>query len=315
MPETELISLVIPIYNEAKNLSHLYDRLKKVLESFQSWDYEIFFVDDGSRDESLSILKGMAKDNTRVKILSFSRNFGKEIATTAGLHYTKGKCIIIMDADLEHPPELIPRLMEKWKEGYEIVYTIREYSKETPITKKITSQLYYYILNTISSIKLEPNATDFRLLDRKVVDVYNQFTERSRFFRGLIDWMGYQKIGIPFVATYNSIRAPSYSWKKLWKLAISGLTSFSLFPLRIAGYLGMLISLGGGGFLMVMFLVRWFIDAKYFSSISFVIMFNILLSGITLTCLGFIALYIGNIHNEILNRPLYVIREKENVHE
>ncbi len=305
MPEKK-ISLVIPVFNEAGRLKILYEKVSAVL-NFS--DCEIIFVNDGSADDSWLVLKDLAANDPRVRLVDFSRNFGKEAATSAGLHFASGDAVITLDADLEHPPEIIPELVRKWNEGYDMVYTVRTYSKDTPRLKRWCSSLYYFLINTISTIRLEPFATDFRLIDRKMVDVFNTLTERGRFFRGLIDWMGYKKCKVEFTAPLMK-RHSNYSLKQLWRLAISGVTSFSLFPLKVAGYLGTLITFGSGIFLFVMLVVRWFFDPIYFTPISFVIMFNILLSGIILMCLGFIALYIGSIHGEVLNRPLYIVREK-----
>lgn len=303
------ISLVLPVFNEAKNLRPLWDGLLAVLGGTAA---EIIFINDGSTDGSWAVLQQLASRDSRIKLLDFSRNFGKEVAISAGLDCASGAAVIVMDADTEHPPAVIPELIKQWQEGLDIVYTIREYSVDTPLVKKITSRFYYYWLNKIAVVRIEPGATDFRLLDKKVVDVFKTFTERERFFRGLIDWLGYRKAAVRFIAPYNPRTARSYSWGKLWRLAMAGLTSFSLFPLKLAGYLGGFITVASGFSLVVMVIVRWFINFGYFSPISFVIVFNILLSGVTLSCLGLIALYVGGIHGEILNRPLYVIRERVN---
>ncbi|MFA6534157.1 MAG: glycosyltransferase family 2 protein [Patescibacteria group bacterium] len=313
MAEIRKISLVVPVFNEAMSLAELYRRTALVLANF---DYEIIFVNDGSLDRSWEILLGLARENSRVKLINFSRNFGKEVATSAGLHRSVGEAVIIMDADLEHPPELIPELITKWQSGGQVVYTVRQYSQDTPWSKRLSSRLYYFLINRVAVVNLEPGATDFRLLDRQVVDVFNQLTERARFFRGLIDWLGFQKVRIEFTSPHNPQKNHrSYSFSRLWQLAVSSLTSFSLFPLRLAGYAGSFITLVSGVLLVIMLSTRWLLSFTYFSPISFVIVFNILLSGIILMCLGFIALYIGSIHEEILNRPLYIIREKVNFDE
>lgn len=307
------VSIVVPVYNEEERLRSFFDTLRRTTSALSSvYDIEIIVVNDGSTDGTATVLATLCSDPS-IRCIEFTRNFGKEIATSAGVRCATGDAVIVMDADLEHPPELIPTLLAKWREGNEVVYTVRTYARETPFIKRLMSRLYYALMRRIASITIEPGASDFRLMSRAVVDEFNRFTEHARFFRGLVDWLGFSRARVEFTAPYDPQRQPTYSLRKLVRLALSGVTSFSLVPLRVAGYLGSAITIGSGLFLCVMLVARWFIDRDIFSPISFVIIFNILLSGIVLMCLGFIAIYIGSIHNEILNRPLYVIKKKMNI--
>ncbi|MDD5043640.1 MAG: glycosyltransferase family 2 protein [Patescibacteria group bacterium] len=309
----KFISIIIPVCNEEKNIPLLYGGLFRVLKELENfYQVEIIFVNDGSNDKSGEVLNNLAKQDPKVKFIDFSRNFGKEIALTAGLHHATGEAAITMDADLQHPAELIPEFLKKWEAGAEVVIGVRSKDKKEGLIKRIGSSLFYTIINLISETKVVRRATDFRLIDRKVINEFNRFSERNRMARALIDWLGFKRGYIYFDANSRKFGKPRYTYCKLIKLALSSFISLSLLPLKLAAYLGTLITLSSGSFLIVMFIVRWFFDEIYFSSISFVIMFNVLLSGVVLMCLGFIALYIGNIHGELLNRPLYIIKDKRN---
>lgn len=308
----KLISIVIPSYNEEKNIMPVYAELKKVFAGLESqYDFEIIFVNDGSHDGSLMTLSRLSENDKKVKIVDFARNFGKEIALSAGCHFSKGDAVITMDADLQHPPTLISEFLKKWEEGFEIVYTVRIENKGASFIKKITSDVYWWIFNKTSSVASEPHSTDFRLIDKKVADVFREFPERGRIFRGIIDWMGYKRAKIEFTANERNSGAPSYSYKKLIALAINSLTAFSLLPLRIAGYLGVLISTISSILLLAMFILE-ITRVMDFSAIAFFVVANTLLIGVVLVCLGFIALYIARIHDEVVGRPLYIVKEKIN---
>lgn len=308
----KLISLVVPIHNEVENIPALYAALLRVSESLPSYSWEFLFVDDGSTDNSVSLLETLAEKDSRINLIEFSRNFGKELATTAGIHSATGDAVLMLDADLQHPPELIPEFIKKWEAGAEVVIGVRLSNTREGLVKRLGSKLYYSISNFISDTEILSKATDFRLMDRKVVDEFNKFSERSRITRGLVDWLGFRRDTVEFVAPARSYGVAKYSFTKLLGLAFSSFVSHSLFPLRFAGYLGITIiaiSLPLGIF---MFFSRYIFTNFYnFSGTAILATILLFLIGIVLACLGLIALYIANIHTEVANRPLYVIRKKK----
>jgi len=312
----KLISIVIPVYNEEKNISLICNELIRVFSDFKGkYDYEIIFVDDSSKDKSVEILEGLAAKDSRIKYLEFSRNFGKEIATSAGIYQAKGEAAILMDADLQHPPKLIPEFLNKWEKGADIVVGVRKKNKGEGFIKKIGSSLFYKIINIIGKTRIIPRATDYRLIDKKVIEEFNRFTERNRMTRGLIDWLGFQKDFVYFKANQRKFGKAGYSFFKLLKLALSSFVSYSLFPLKLAGYLGIIITCLA--FLLGLFILIEDIifNAALGLEFSGPFMVGVLLTflvGIILICLGLMALYIANIHDEALNRPLYVIKKKKN---
>lgn len=295
----------------------LYAELRGVLNSlWNKYDCEVIFINDGSSDASALAIKNITNQNKKVKYIEFSRNFGKEIATTAGLHFAKGDAVIMLDADLQHPPRLISQFIEKWEEGNEIVIGVRN-SVRSQWLKKFGSALFYKIMNLIGDdTKIMPFATDFSLLDRKVVNEFNRFSERNRMTRGLINWLGFRRDFIYFDAPERAGGGAGYSNLKLIKLALSSFISHSLFPLKFAGYLGVLITLISGIIGFAILIGKYFLHNAFFSSFTNSAQLAILiifLVGLILSCLGIIALYIGNIHSEVLNRPMFVVREKENI--
>lgn len=305
-----LISIIVPVYNEEKNLQRFYDAVTQVLSALP-YASELIFVNDGSRDQSLSVLQKIAQKDPRIRVLDLSRNFGKEIATTAGLHAASGAACLMIDADLQHPVELIPAFIKKWESGAEIVVGVRKKNQGEGFVKRVGSAVFYKIMRLISQTPVTPNATDFRLLDRLVVDAFKQFTEKQRMTRALIDWLGFERDYISFVANERAEGQPGYSVLKLIKLALQSFVSFSLFPLRLAGYLGSLITLLSGIAGVFVFADRYFLGNRLNASgpaaLGLLILF---LVGLILVCLGFIALYIASIHQEVINRPLYVIRRR-----
>jgi len=309
----KLISLVIPIYNEEKNIQPIYGEIRGVFSSLPDYDFEIIFINDGSRDNGFLELVKLSENNKNIKVLDFSRNFGKEAATSAGCHHARGEAVITLDADLQHPPVLIPELIKKWEEGFEVVYTVRKENKGASATKKITSKLYYWLFNKISSVESTPHSTDFRIMDRKVMETFRKFPEKERIFRGIIDWMGYKRAKIEFIAPERNIGKAGYSYRKLVGLAVNSITAFSLLPLRLAGYLGILITSVSFILLLFMAITEWLFNPSNFTPLAFVAVTNTLLIGLVLICLGFIALYIARIHEEVAGRPLYIIRNKVNI--
>ncbi|MBI2439729.1 MAG: glycosyltransferase family 2 protein [Candidatus Moranbacteria bacterium] len=306
------ISIVIPVYNEEKNIPLVFDGIQKAFSVLPQYSFEVIFVNDGSRDNSLLEILKLSHENSNVRGIDFSRNFGKEAATSAGCHRACGDAVITMDADLQHPPTLIPKFLELWEQGVEVVYTVRKENKGAGIFKKLSSRLFYFVFNKVSEVKTESGTTDFRLMDKKVIEVFRRFPERERMFRGMIDWMGYKRQKIEFVAPERLYGNAGYSYVKLVRLAINSLTSFSLLPLRLAGYLGICITLISGLLLAMMLVADWFFAPGMFTPIAILGVSNMFLIGIVLISLGFITLYIARIHNEVINRPLYIVREEIN---
>ena len=310
---SELISIIIPIYNEEKNILLLYNEIKKVWENLKGkYDYEIIFVDDGSKDKSIKIMENLAEKDGKIKVIVFSRNFGKEAATSAGIYESKGEAALMIDADLQHPPELIPEFIEKWEGGADIVVGVRRENRGETMIKKIGSFLFYRIMNFIGETKIMKHATDYRLIDKIVIREFNKFTEKNRMTRGLLDWLGFEKDYIYFKAFGRRNGKPKYSNLKLTKLAFSSFISYSFFPLKLAGYLGIVITFFSGALGLFIFAGKYILKNSWAVSVSgpaIIAIIILFLVGVVLICLGIIALYIANIQNEAMNRPLYVIRK------
>lgn len=312
----KLISVIIPVYNEAESLPFLWAEFQKVSTLLSSYDFEFVFINDGSTDNSAEVIKDLAASNPNIKYLELSRNFGKEIATTAGFNYAQGEAVIMIDADLQHPPRLIPEFIKKWEAGAEVIIGVRQKNKGEGIIKKLGSFLFYKLINRIAAIKIVPAATDFRLLDRKVVTEFNKFTERNRMTRALINWLGFKRDFIYFEADARLRGKASYSFIKLAKLALSSFISLSLLPLKLAGYLGCSIIFFAGSFGFYLLLGRYIFEWSFalsFTGTAELAILLVFLVGIILSSLGLMALYIASIHGEVINRPLYVIRDKKNI--
>ena len=310
---TKLISIIVPSYNEEGVIPLAYAELKKVLDK-TNYDYEIIFIDDGSTDNSPKILKDLAEKDNRLKFIQFSRNFGKEIATSAGIQNATGDAIIMIDADLQHPPENIPKFLEKWENGAEVVIGVRNKNKSAGAIKKIGSFIFYKMINSISDTYVIPQATDFRLLDRIVANEFNKLTEKNRITRGLIDWLGFKRDIVYFDAKERTIGEEKYNTAKLTKLAISSFVALSLFPLRLAGYLGFAIIISSGPLGLLIFIQKYVLKDPWGLSISgsaILAIIILFLVGIILVCMGLMAWYIGSIHNEVINRPLYIVRKRK----
>jgi polyisoprenyl-phosphate glycosyltransferase len=308
------ISVVIPSYNEEKNIPLVYDKIKSVFLSIPSYEYEMVFVDDGSKDKSVAVLEEILKSDAGVKLIEFSRNFGKEAATSAGLEAATGDAVMLIDADLQHPAELIPSFIKKWEEGMDVVVGVREKNKGEGLVKKLGSIFFYKIMNAIGETKITPRATDFRLIDRNVVDEFNNLTEKSRMTRGLIDWLGFRRDYIYFTANERINGTPAYNKIKLIKLALSSFVAHSLFPLRVVGYLGVAITVCFGLLGTYLFIGKYFLATDFANSFTGPALLAILLAffiGIILSSLGLIAMYIENIHKEVVNRPAFVVRKRK----
>ena len=304
------ISTIVPVYNEEKNVLLMHQALKDVALQLPQYEWEFIYVNDGSVDNSWNNLQKIAAEDKRVVALDFSRNFGKELALTAGVQNCTGDAAIFLDADLQHPPALIPEFINKWETGAEVVASIRKSTEKKSLIKNAGSHLFYAIMNKMGGGQIKENSTDFKLIDKKVITQLCKFTEHKRLFRGLIEWMGFKTDYIEFVAPERLNGVASYSFRKLFSLAINSISSFSLYPLKLVAYFGVLLTFGSFLFLLFMLYQRWFGNSDMFSAISYVIVSNTLVLGIMLMSQGFLALYIGQIHSEVQNRPLYVIRER-----
>jgi dolichol-phosphate mannosyltransferase len=312
----QLITIVIPVYREANNLERLYERLEKVTGALPVFTWEYLLVNDGSPDHSLELLRQLAKRDTKVKVIDLSRNFGKELALTAGVHDAHtADAVICMDADLQHPPELIPELVDEWQRGAEIVATIRTSIDKQPLLRRVGSHIYYWLMGKISGLHMVSQTTDFRLYDKKVIAAFCQATERERMFRGIMDWMGFRKVYVEFSADARTEGCAGYSYAKLYHLAINSITAFSLWPLRLTGYMGVFIT-STSGLLLTWMLGNYVLGSKVvYTPLAIVVVANTFLIGIVLMAIGLVALYIGTIHTEVLNRPLYIVRERLNFEE
>ena len=309
------LSIVIPLYNESLNLPGLHASLCDVLAELTDYMFEIVYVNDGSRDDSLQILHGLAARDKRVRIISLSRNFGKEVATTAGLHAAIGAAILTLDADGQHPVELIPLFIERWKLGSKVVIGVRTANQREGLTKRYGSKLFYSLINKFANTHIVPGSTDFRLIDRSVQAAFMRLTERNRITRGLIDWLGYQRDYIEFVANARQHGEAGYSLGALIKLAIDSVISLSASPLYIVAYLGAFVLLVSVILFIFMVVDRVLRDPLNLNLTggAYVLVLMLFLIGVLLLSQGIIGLYLSHIHSETQNRPLYIIDEQHSL--
>jgi glycosyltransferase involved in cell wall biosynthesis len=308
MARHKKISILIPAYNEQEVLSHLYERLNKLAGETSDYDFEFLFINDGSRDRTLEIIKGYAEKDPRVAYINLSRNFGKETAMLAGLDHATGDATVIIDADLQDPPELIPQMLKYWEEGYDDVYARRTSRKGESWLKKATSSGFYKVLQHSTRIPIQQDTGDFRLLDRRCVEALKQIRESQRYTKGMFSWIGYKKKEITYERDPRAAGETKWNYFKLINLAIDGITSFTTSPLRISSILGILVSISA--FIYIVYLVirtaAFGTDLAGYPSMMAVILF---LGGIQLLSLGVIGEYVGRIFNETKNRPLYFVEE------
>ena len=306
------ISIVIPVYNEEKNIPLVYRAVKSVLNTLSKYAHEIIFVNDGSTDGSQIAINTLATKDVTVRGIEFTRNFGKEAATTAGIRESLGDAVICLDADLQHPPELISEFVARWGKGAEVVVGMRSSNNGEGIVKRYGSKIFYAIMSRISETEMTEGETDFRLIDRSVAEAFSELNERGRMTRSLINWLGFRREVVSFVAPARANGESPYSFSKLFRLALNSISSNSLFPLRAAGYLGLAIT--GSSFLLglVVFIEKYIFSDALNWHITVAAQFAILnafLIGIVLMALGIIAIYIGRVNEEVSNRPLYVVRK------
>ena len=311
----KLVSLIIPAYCEEKVVEECYKRIKTTMDSLINYDYELIFVDDGSYDNTLSILKRIAVHDTKLKIISLSRNFGHQVAITAGLDRVIGDVAVIIDADLQDPPELIPIMLEKWEKGYKVVYAKRIAREGEGILKRWTASLFYWLLNKLTDIKIPKNTGDFRLMDRKVVMEIRKIKERNRFLRGLSSWVGFSQISVEYKRDQRYAGKTKYPFRKMLKFALDGIFSFSQKPLKIALNIGFLSIFFGILMILYVFLGKIFfpdITVPGWASLLIAVVF---FGGVQLFTIGIIGEYIGRIYDETKNRPLYITEEEINFEE
>jgi glycosyltransferase involved in cell wall biosynthesis len=294
-----LISIVVPCYNEEAGLAELHRRLAAVAATIGA-DHEIILVDDGSRDRTAEAIRRLAESDPHVRGVSLSRNFGHQAALSAGIDHAAGDAVVVMDADLQHPPELIARFIEKWREGFDIVYGYREGRRP---------RLGYRIINALMQVRVPAEAADFRLMDRRVVDAFRQMPERSRFIRGMMSWLGFKQTGIGYQDQSRFAGERSYTIRQTLRMALDAVLSFSHVPLRIASLLGfvtLMLGLAYGVFI----LYAWWADRVIERGWTGIMMTVLVLGGVQLICLGIIAEYLGRVYEEVKRRPLYVVRER-----
>jgi len=303
-PDPPAISIVVPVYNEELCVAEMVGRLASVFAKGSS-TWEVIFVDDGSSDQTLARIRDIAVADERVQFLSFSRNFGHQLALTAGIDYAHGDAVVTLDGDLQHPPELIPALVERWKEGYDVVYTIRASNRGHPV-KEIVSRAYYWLLRKLTGVDVPSGGADFRLIDRKVVEALRQCGERNVFVRGLVPWLGFTRTAVPYDAARRFSGETKYVTRRMLRFALDGVLAFSIIPLRLIALLGALTVGLGVLYGVYTLFVRIFSDrvASGWTSLMIVIL---VFSGTQLLSLGILSEYVGRIYEEVKQRPRYVV--------
>ncbi len=301
------LSIIIPIYNEEPNIKVLYDRLKKVCVQITD-EHEIIFVNDGSRDRSILLIHELSGIDNKVKYINFSRNFGHQVAVTAGLDHTKGDAVVIIDADLQDPPELILAMYKKMQEGYEVVYAKRRTRAGENFLKRFTAKLFYRILGRITSINIPVDTGDFRIMDKKIVEVLRMMPEQQKFLRGQISWIGFNQTFVEYDRDVRHGGETGYTYKKMIRFALDGITSFSNLPLKFATFIGFLVA--GITFLTILYaLYSRFITHDVVPGWTSMILAILFIGGVQLICIGIIGEYISRLGANVRNRPLYIIRE------
>lgn len=302
------ISIIIPAYNEEEALPILYERMKKLMEDMTNYEFEILFVNDGSKDKTIEIIKNLRQEDNRICYVDFSRNFGKEIAMIAGLDYATGDCVIFMDADLQDPPELVPELVKYWEEGYDDVYAKRRSRKGETWLKKFTSSMYYKVLQHLTKVEIQRDTGDFRLLDRRCVNALKKLRESQRNTKSMFSWIGYKKKEVLYDRDPRVAGSTKWNYMKLVDLAIDGITSFTTSPLRLSTFIAIPT-------FMVLFVYFVYVIAKSIiiqeaiQAYQAIILLILFFSGIQILLFGIIGEYLGRIFNETKNRPLYLVNE------
>jgi len=300
-------SIVIPVYNEEAVIEQTYQRLKKVMDSTRE-PYELIFVNDGSCDHTTTLIKGFRDQEEAVKLITFSRNFGHQIAITAGMDYASGAAVVVIDADLQDPPELILKLIAKWNEGFDVVYAKRTKRKGETFFKKQTARLFYRIMSASTDLDIPTDTGDFRLLDRRVCEELKRLPEKNRYVRGLVSWVGFRQSAVEYERDERFAGSTKYSFNKMIQLSLDGLTSFSFKPIKMALYVGIMLIFSGLIYLAGM-LISTISTASIIAGWNLVMAMQLVLTGMILTMMGILGEYIGRIYDEARNRPLYIVSE------
>lgn len=303
-----LVSLVAPFYNEESGILEFFQRVEAVLQKLP-FQYEIIAVNDGSRDSTLKILISENKRNSRIKVLNFSRNFGKEAALSAGLSFCSGDIIIPIDSDLQDPPELIPQMIQKWEEGYDVIYAKRKERSGETWLKKLTSKLFYRSISYMSEVQIPKDVGDFRLMDKKVVHSINNLTEKNRFMKGIFAWVGYRQTYIEYDRDSRFIGDTKWNYWKLWNFALDGILMFSAMPLKVWSYIGFTVS-GFAFFYLIFRIIRVLIKGIDVPGYDSTIVIMLFLGGIQLIGIGVLGEYMARIFHEVKNRPVYIVRDE-----
>ena len=307
------ISVIIPMYYEEEVVEECYNKMKNVLSKMQNYEYEIICINDGSRDKTLQILEEIAREDKTVKVISFSRNFGHQPAVTAGIKYVSGDCAVIIDADLQDPPELIPEMVKLWEDGNEVIYGKRKKREGESVFKLLTAKMFYKTLNALSDVDIPKDTGDFRLVDRKVIDVLNSMPEHNKFLRGLWGWVGFRQIPFEYERKERFAGKTKYPLKKMLRLASDGIIGFSTKPLKIVGALGIL-SIIISMFILIYSIISYIYGLNNLTAGWTSIMVTVtLFSGVQLLSIWIMSEYIGRIYDETKKRPQYIIDKKINL--
>lgn len=304
------VSIVVPVYFQEKGLNELHKRLTQVLSKLEKYNYEIILVNDGSTDGSFDIMKKIHKSDPKVKVVNFSRNFTQQAAIVAGLQLASGQAIVIIDDDLQDPPEVIPQMLEKWEEGYQVVYGVRTKRPGESFFKLLTAKLFYRVISNLSDVKLPVDSGDFRLIDSRVKDELVKMKEKSRYMRGLTAWVGFKQYGLTYERDARFAGKTNYNFFKLMRFAINGITSFSEKPLLLSGYIGLVATFLAFLFMLAMVVVKIISPQNTITGWTSTITVIVFFGGLQLISLGIIGVYIGKIYLQVKDRPLYIIDEK-----
>ena len=304
----KLISIVVPVFNEEKNVTLVYKGIKKVVEALKKYRYEVVFVNDGSKDGTWDEIDNINHKDAYVKGIRLTRNFGHATALQAGLESTQGDVVIMMDGDLQHPPKLIIKLIKEWEKGNKIVNTLRVDTKNIGFFKKITSNVFYKLLSFFSSVKINVGEADFRLIDREVLDKINNLPETPKFYRGIVHWIGYEIVYVPYTAEERKYGKSSYNLQKMTELARAGLTSFSVKPLKAIIAIGFLIFITSSAGLLLTLFYKFFIYYDGFSNSFVLVMLIMVVTGLMICFQGIIAIYLVDIFNTSMGRPAYIVK-------